>query len=174
MAGNTKSAYPLLKTSIRILEIYDSNIVVYSLNIAAAFNYMGEAKRKEKNFEEAIKFYHTAISTCENNNCIVNPTFYTNMALCYYETKDFEKAYELFITAISLYDSSTVLMKRSIAISYAAEYYCKNGNFATAAKYFNEAEHFSKLLGSPSEKKIYSENYNKLTSMYGEKITSLI
>ncbi len=166
MCDRPNEAMPLLEKSVDMLEKYESNISVYSLNIAAAFNYMGEAKRKSKDFESAVKYYHTAISNCEKNDCIVNPTFYTNMALSYYDGGNKDKAYELFISALSLYDSSTVLMKRAIAKSYAAEYYCNTGNIAEAAKCLNDADYFSEMLGSPSERKIYTEVCGRLKSIY--------
>lgn len=168
MNGNADGAMPLLEKSVEMLETYESNISVYSLNIAAAFNYMGEAMRKNKKFDKATEYYHMAISTCEKNDCIVNPTFYTNMALSYYENGKKEKAYELFMSALALYDSSTVLMKRSVAKSYAAEYYCSIEKFDIAKECIKDADYFSNMLGSPSERKIYNEINRKLKEKYSE------
>ena len=170
LAGYPENAMPYLDQSIKILEKNVLNSSIYALNIAAAFNYMGEACRTQKNYEEAINHYHDAISLCEKNNCLVNPTFYTNMAVAHLQNRNKEKAYELFITAVSLYDVSTVLMKRSIAKSYAACYYCEKNDFPAAASSLKEADHFSKLLGSPSEQQIYEKNLNNLKAKYKNKL----
>lgn len=68
MNGNNLMAEKLLKESINTFMLTDSIAKKYAVNIAAAYNYLGEIRFNESRFEEAYDYFLEAINLCSNKN----------------------------------------------------------------------------------------------------------
>lgn len=152
--------------SIELLQYQCPHNNAGTLNIAAALNYIGESRRKQKRFDEAISYYQQAISLALKSNTQVNPTHYTNMARAYLSLGQKEKAGEYFEDAVFLYDQSFVLMERSVAKGYYALFCAEAGDFAHARQLLSDAVGACNQLGSPVEKGILRKNQAELLLRY--------
>ncbi|WP_431111732.1 hypothetical protein, partial [Winogradskyella poriferorum] len=63
-------AEKILNESIAIFNVTEQVANKYSLNIAAAYNYIGEIRRFNKKFPEAMEYYDKAIKICEDKNAL--------------------------------------------------------------------------------------------------------
>ncbi len=145
-----------LRKSIYILEnsIKGEN---YILNIAAAFNYIGESKRKAKQFEESYDYYRQAVAICEERNLFLGiAIFYTNWGQATFDNGDKSKAKELFEKAIIIFEQLDSLWGRSIAEGYLSLLLIKEKKYQESLAYFNLAEKHSQKLKSPYEMALFS------------------
>ncbi len=152
MTGEFRLAIASLIKSIDFLEKANLSMQIYTLNIAAAYNYLGELHRKQEHFKEAISYYNKAISITEENNCPKNPTFWANLGRAYFDYKDYKKSFECFKEAKEIYSNSSIIVGRATTMAYNALYTCYNGDFSMAEKYMLEAERVADTLKSPLEK----------------------
>lgn len=163
-----------LEQSIHLLETHIVKNGTSIVNIAAAFNYLGEMERKQKHFNEAIQHYQHAISLCTEYNVSINATFYTNLGCAYTGKKNKVEAYKSFFTASDLYDNSYTLMGRSIAKGYCAVFYSEKGNFEKAKKYLSDAEKAVKQLGSPLEKGLFRRTQAELYYRFSKEMQEIL
>ena len=160
--------------SIQLLQYQCPHDTAGTLNIAAALNYIGENRRKQKHFEEAISYYHQSISLALKSNIQVNPTHYTNMARAYLSLGRREKSCEYFEHAVSLYDQSFVLMERSVAKGYYALFCAEVGDFEHARRLLVDAVEACNQLGSPIEKGILRKNQAELLRRYPDEFRLIL
>lgn len=166
MSRDFEECKPYLNQSINILETRIVNKRIRIINIAAAYNYLGEAERKQKKFDQAIVNYEHAISLCTQYNISINSTFYTNLGCAYEGKQNEKKAEEAFIAASELYDNSFILMGRSVAKAYCAVYSAKQGDFKKAKLYLEQANEAVIKLGSPLEKGLLRKVQAQLLNTY--------
>lgn len=154
MTGKYRLAIASLIKSIDFLEKANLSMKIYTLNIAAAYNYLGELHRKQNHFKEAMSYYNKAISITEENNCPKNPTFLANLGRTYFDHKDYEKSFECFKQAKEIYLNSAIIVGKATTMAYTALYTCYDGNFSLSEAYILEAERIAETLKSPLEKGI--------------------
>ncbi|RKD32936.1 AAA family ATPase [Thermohalobacter berrensis] len=151
MNGEFNKGEELLKKSIKIFDNLDHK-EKYELNIAASFTYIGESKRRKKEFNKAIYYYEKAISMCEKKGLVGGLTIaYTKAGQAAYEVNNYEKAKEYFKKAISLYNQFNLVWGRSIANGYFSLILVKEKEWDEALKYINKAEKFAKKVNNPYE-----------------------
>src|SRR5699024_12823046 len=68
ISGDFAKSMEYLRKSLAYFEGAPLKSRIYALNISACYNYMGEAMRKQKRFEEALDLYRQAVEICENNH----------------------------------------------------------------------------------------------------------
>lgn len=124
----------------------------YTLNIAAAYYYMGDSNRFKGNFVEAINYYEKAIKICENNDLFGRLTlFYTNAGHSAYNLGDFELAQRYFESAIKLYEQLDFPWRRSIAYGFLGLLHVKSGKYDKALDLFKLAKSYSSKMNNPYE-----------------------
>jgi len=173
MIGEFRLAIASLIKSIDFLEKANLSMQIYTLNIAAAYNYLGELHRKQKHFKEAISYYNKAISISEENNCPKNPTFFANLGRAFFDYKDFKKSFDCFKEAKEIYSNSSIIVGRATTLAYNALYTCHYGDFAMAEKYIIEAEQVANTLKSPLEKGVLKYIQHIIVTKYKGKLKSL-
>jgi len=152
MIENYNEAEELLKESIRILNRIDDNEGKYSLNIAACYNYIGEIRRHNMEFSEALNYYDKAMRICEKKNLLRGLTvFNTNAGQAAFEKGDYVRAKQYLNKAINIYREIGTLWGRSTAEGFLALIKCKEGKYNSALKHLKNAEHYSEKLKSPLE-----------------------
>lgn len=144
-------AEELLKESIRIFnKIEDEG--KYSLNIAACYNYIGEIRRHNMEFSEALYYYDKAMKVCEEKKLLRGLTiFNTNAGQAAFEKGDYIRAKEYLKRAIQIYGQIDTLWGRSTAEGFMALIKCKEGKYNSALKHLKNAEYYSEKLKSPLE-----------------------
>lgn len=141
MSLEYEEAESLLKESIIIFERLNQRQNIYSLNIAAAYNYIGEIKRLNEDFEEAIKYYDEAIAICKRKGVIRGlAIFYTNAGRCAIENNDYQKGEGYLKDALYLYNKINILSGRAIAESLMALINIRRDNYNDALKLLKDAE----------------------------------
>lgn len=152
MTGEYKLAAASLFKSIDYLEQSDADRQSYTLNIAAAYNYLGDMHRRQGKFPSAITYYNKAISLCRENGCPQNATFFTNLGIAYFDSGDMEKCREAIAQAIYLYSNSNVLVGKTITRIFQAYFNTLDGDTKSAAEYIRKSDKSAAQIGSPSEK----------------------
>lgn len=151
MQSKYEEAEDILKKSIdRFNELRDRN--KYVLNIAAAYDFLGEVKKRENKFEEALKSYETAITMCEENHIKQGlPIFYTHAAYvaCELNIADTSKVY--IEKALNMYEKMDVIWEKASAYGILALILSKSKDNTEALKAFVKAETYYKLLKNPQE-----------------------
>ena len=173
LQGNYTECFEHLKESIKLLENHGIPLPTRILNISAAYHYLGEMERRQKQYEKAIDYYLTAIDLCRQHTLSPVATYYTDLGCAYYESGQKETAYPYFLLASEIYDNSFTLMGRSVAKGYCAVYYCEKGDFATARTYLTAAGNAAAQLGSPMEMEELRRIQTKLSVDYPEELSEL-
>ncbi|MPM60461.1 hypothetical protein SDC9_107312 [bioreactor metagenome] len=141
MSLEYEEADMLLRESIILFERLNQRQSIYSLNIAAAYNYMGEIKRLNVDFEEAIKYYDKAIEICKRKGVIRGlAIFYTNAGRCAIENNDYQKGEGYLKDALYLYNKINILSGRAIAESLMALIKIRKECYDDAIKLLKDAE----------------------------------
>lgn len=161
MLESYETAEELLNKSIEIFES-DNNIRNSNfLNVAAAYNYLGDIRRFNRHYESALKFYDKAIEICKKNESIKGlDIFYKNYGQTAFYMEDFKLAKKYFEKSFEIYDLLDSFWERSIAESYMALIHIYNGEYSKGVEYLNRAEIYSKKNASPYELRILSEVKN--------------
>jgi DNA-binding SARP family transcriptional activator len=124
----------------------------YTLNIAAAYYYMGDSNRFKGAFREAIQYYEKAIEICENNDLLGRLTlFYTNAGHSAYNLGDLLLSQRYFESAIKLYEQLDFPWRRSIAYGFLGLLHVKSGKYDKALDLFIMAEKYSSKMNNPYE-----------------------
>ena len=127
----------------------------YTLNIAAAYYYMGDSNRFKGDFEESIKYYEKAIEICENNDLLGRLTvFYTNAGHSAYNLGDNMLAQRYFESAIKLYEQLDFPWRRSIAYGFLGLLHVKQGKDDKALDLFKMADLYSSKMNNPYEQAV--------------------
>ena len=149
-----KKGEDLLLRSIDIMKKFKEKDK-YTLNIAAAYYYMGDSNRFKGDFEESIRYYEKAIEICENNDLLGRLTvFYTNAGHSAYNLGDFILAQRYFESAIKLYEQLDFPWRRSIAYGFLGLLHVKKGNDEKALDLFKMADLYSAKMNNPYEQAV--------------------
>lgn len=154
MTGEYRQAIASLLKSIDLLEKLNLSPKVYAINIAAAYNYLGELHLRQGHLRDAIKYYEKAISTCIGSKCPVSATFYTNIGKTYFFLGEYEKSFENMSVACESYKTSSTLVGKTVAEVFMSYFEYRRGNDSLASEHMNAAEHCISILKSPYEKGI--------------------
>ncbi|CEP20465.1 unnamed protein product [Cyberlindnera jadinii] len=115
----TKKAYPVDGSGDPTVtkEYADSLTEEQKDSIALALKEDGNEYFKNKEFEQAVKYYTAAIALKED------PAFYSNRSACYIALKDFEKVIEDTSTALKLKpDYTKCMLRRATAYEQLGKY----------------------------------------------------
>jgi len=141
----------LLLESIEIMSRFKDKDQ-YTLNVAAAYYYMGDSHRFRGAFEEAIGYYEQAIEICENNDLLGRLTlFYTNAGHSAYNLGDDLLAQRYFESAIKLYEQLDFPWRRSIAYGFLGLLMVKVGKYDKGISLFKQAEKYASKMNNPYE-----------------------
>lgn len=152
MKGRFEEGMEYLVKSLKFFKNAPLKSRIYALNIAACYNYMGEIRRKQRDFEEANRYYRQAVATCDSNHCPCNATFYSNMGRSYLAMGKTRQSEEALYQADSVYEESFTLIGRSITKGYLAVLEAEKGNKAEAVRYLEEAMKSAHQFASPYAK----------------------
>ncbi len=152
MGGRFAEGEEILKHSIVMFEQLEEK-ESYLLNIAASYNYIGECRRKRKEFTDAIPYYDKAIAICKEKGFEQGlPVINTYAGQNAYDMKDYMKAKAYLTQAIEGYNKLNTLWERSTAYGYMAMLLVKERSFNEARNFLKSAQIYADLIKSPYEK----------------------
>lgn len=166
MSENYKEAERLLKRSIDAFTIISMHDERYVLNIAAAYNYIGDIRRYSMDYPDALKYYDLAIEITKDKKVLTGLTiFYTNAGQAAFEMGDYIRARNYFEKAIEIFDIMDTMWNRSIAEGYMALLDMQEGKRDSAKERLNKAWYYAERMKSPKEFKLLSNIQEKIKSM---------
>lgn len=122
----------------------------FVLNIAAAYNYIGESKRKQKEYDEALRYLEKAISICESNGLKNSATvLYTNAGQILFTKGDFDTALEYFDCAMRVYDQYDYPWGRTTTLGYIALIKLFRKQYAECLEQLQRIEADAYNIGNP-------------------------
>lgn len=152
MSCSFKEAEELLIQSIRIFEVISRDDDRFILNIAAAYNYIGEIRRYNMQFQSALSYYDKAISITEGKKVLTGLSlFNTNAGQAAFEMGDYHRAKSYFLKALNLFNEMDSLWGRSIAEGYMSLLEVKEGLYKDALNRLKMADYYSQKIKSPME-----------------------
>ena len=109
-----KTAESLFKKSIELFLEFERIGDKNSISIAANYNYIGEIRNSEGNFEEAMELFNKAIKLCENYEASCLSTFYINAGKTSYLIGNFQEMKKFFLLAEKIIKNFDSYWKNSV------------------------------------------------------------
>ncbi|MEA4933189.1 MAG: AAA family ATPase [Lawsonibacter sp.] len=152
MMGNYYLAEKFLTESINTLAVTENVARLYATNIAASYNYIGEIRQAEEDYQGALQLFHKAISLCLEKNVLSSLSyFYINAGKTAYYMENTAVAADYFQKAYSLYGQFDSFWRRSVLDSYMALTLMKESRYADARKYLIAARENAGYIKDPSD-----------------------
>ncbi len=152
MMGNYYLAEKFLTESINTLAVTENVASLYAANIAASYNYIGEIRQAEEDYQGALQLFHKAISLCLEKNVLSSLSyFYINAGKTAYYMENIAMASDYFEKAYSLYGQFDSFWRRSVLDSYMALTLMAKGLYPEARKYLITARENAGYIKDPSE-----------------------
>lgn len=130
----------------------------YVLNIAAAYNYISEAYRRQNKLEEALSYVEKSIELCRLHNIMRGSSiFNTNAGMIAYQMEKYEQAKLYFEEALANYESVDTVWRRSEAEGYLGVILLKQGNEAMGRHYLKMAKQHAEIIGTPETIKLIDD-----------------
>ena len=124
-SGKLEEGEKILKEAIVLFDNL-RNKEKYILNVAAAYDFIGESKMIKKQYNEAFNYYELAINMCEERDMKLGlPIFYTNAGEALYEMGSYDKAYNYVKKAMALYEELNFIWGRAKANDLFDSTYCE-------------------------------------------------
>lgn len=191
MIGNYFLAEQLLRESINIFNVTEEVANRYSINIAAAYNYIGEIRFATGEYSKTTEEFIKAIELTKNKNALSSlSVFYINAGKSSYVQGDVKKAKEFFENAYELYGQFDSFWKRPVLDSYMALSEIELGNYEESVNHMQNAVNFAdkmknprdmgtvyfaqyiiseKMQGNPKLNELYKDKFDKDMDYYREK-----
>ncbi len=121
MEGEPTQAIPLLEESIRLFSVTQTVARRYAINIAAAYNYLGDIARSRMNLERALAMYKKALHYCDKGELYSSwIVFATNAGMTAFALQRYELASEYFHKSYELCLQYTISRRRPTIEAYLA------------------------------------------------------
>lgn len=141
----------ILEESINMFLALNDN-EEYVLNIAAAYDSIGECNRRRDDFLQALKCYHKSIKICLDNGLLQGlPMFYVHAAQCYYELEQYNECETYIKSALDIYERMDIIWGRALANGIYALVLTIKNQPRKAIYLLNEADKYSNMLKNPYE-----------------------
>ena len=164
-------AKELLTSSINTFTISQEVAEKYALNIAAAYNYIGEIYRLTDNYNEAMDAYEKAIEIGRSKNAYTSlMVFYINAGQAMYQRGDYGKAKQYLDLAKGCQSRVDILWKKAVLDAYLGVIDIREGNKSEGLKTIKIAEIEAKKMKNPQEIEIVSWAKKEANKIIAQKI----
>ena len=154
MAGRYEEARVHFSDSISCFENL-GKVGRYVLNIAASYNYISEAYRRQNRLDEALEMVERAIELCRLHNMMRGSSiFNTHAGIIAYNMDNQILAKAYFEEALKNYETVDTLWKRSEAEAYLGMILLKNGHEERGRVYLSKAKEHARMMGTPETLKL--------------------
>ena len=152
MQGNFPEAERLLKESISTFMVTQNVQRRYALNIAGAYNYLGEIRRGEGKFQEALDYYDKALDYAKNQEAYSSwVVFSCNAGVACYNLEQYGRAKQYFMQAYELFPRYVFYWRHPIVESYLALLSMREGKEEEAIRFLDDALHKLGNMNNPRE-----------------------
>ncbi|MGH4137354.1 AAA family ATPase [Clostridium sp.] len=152
MQGKYCEAEKLFNESIDIFNVTKSVADKYALSIAAAYNYIGDIRRQNMKFQEALEFFTRAIKICEEKNVFTSLSIFNiNAGETCFNMGEYPQAKKYFQNAMDIYKQFDLMWEKSIVEAFMSKIIISEGNYESALKYLKNSDLHSTLLKNPHE-----------------------
>ena len=152
MQGKYNEAEELFNESINVFNVTKSVADKYALSIAAAYNYIGDIRRQNMKFQEALEFFKKAIKICEEKNILTSLSIFNiNAGETCFNMGAYSEAKTYFQKAMDIYKQFDLMWEKSIVEAFMSKIIINEGNYEGALKYLKNSDLHSKLLKNPHE-----------------------
>ena len=152
MQGKYIESEKLFNESINIFNVTKSVADKYALSIAAAYNYIGDIRRQNMRFKEALEFFTRAIKICEEKNVFTSLSIFNiNAGETCFNMGEYPDAKKYFQRAMDIYKQFDLMWEKSIVEAFMSKIIISEGNYESALKYLKNSDSHSKLLKNPHE-----------------------
>ena len=146
-----KTAESLFKKSIKLFLEFERIGDKNSISIAANYNYIGEIRNSEGNFEEAMELFNKAIKLCENYEASCLSTFYINAGKTSYLIGNFQEMKNFFLLAEKIIKNFDSYWKNSVLNAFLAlDAFLENDNLKVI-HYLKCAISEGKIINNPRD-----------------------
>lgn len=152
MQGNFPEAERLLKESISTFTVTQNVQRRYALNIAGAYNYLGEIRRGERKFQEALDYYDKALDFARNQEAYSSwVVFSCNAGVACYNMGRYAEAKKYFLQAYELFPRYVFYWRHPIVESYLALLSMRDKQEKEATGYLDDALQKLGNMNNPRE-----------------------
>ncbi len=152
MTGDLYMAERQLTESINTFSITDTIKDKYSINIAAAYDYLAEIRSIEENYPEAIRLQQLAIDLCENKGAYSSlSVFYINMGVILFGNEQYSEAKIYFDKAYKIYEEFSSLWKRPQLDAYMSLINLYQGNYQAVFVYLISSKKYMERFANPRD-----------------------
>ena len=152
MQGNFPEAERLLRESISTFMVTQNVQRRYALNIAGAYNYLGEIRRGEGKFQEALDYYDKALEYAKNQEAYSSwVVFSCNAGVTSYNLGQFARARKYVLQAYELFPRYVFYWRHPIVESYLALLSMREGKEKEAVRFLDDALHKLGNMNNPRE-----------------------
>lgn len=152
MQGKYSEAEKLFNESINIFNVTKNVADKYALSIAAAYNYIGDIRRQNMKFEEALEFFTRAIKICEEKNIFTSLSIFNiNAGETCFNMGEYSDAKKYFQRAMDIYKQFDLMWEKSIVEAFMSRIIISEENYESALEYLKNSDLHSRLLKNPHE-----------------------
>lgn len=149
MSGNNTIAEKLLRESINTFMLTDEIANKYAVNIAAAYNYLGEIRFNENNFSESYDMFKKAIELCSDKKYLSSlSVFYTNAGAALYAQGKRNEGKAYLLESRKIYQELKSFWKRPRLDAYLALIYLEEKNYDEVKYYLEKGKEFAERMGN--------------------------
>ncbi len=155
MIGEKKKSIAALLQSINLLEKSALRPELYTINVAAAYNYLGEVALRDGHPETAIEHFKKAIQFCEEHGYTVNAVFYTNLGKTLFFMGKKKESRKAFVEAHQVYRRSTAIVGCATMHAFLSYFAATEGDMDHAAHHIRMSRRMFERINSPYEKGVF-------------------
>ena len=154
MASRYEEARVFFSESIRCFENL-GKAGQYVLNIAASYNYISEAYRRQNRMDEALIQVERAIELCRLHNIMRGSSiFNTNAGIIAYGMGRIDLAKSYFEEGLKNFETVDTLWRRSEAEGYLGVILIQSGHETAGRQYLEKAHKHAEIMGTPETLKL--------------------
>ena len=124
----------------------------YALNIAAAYNYIGDIYKFKKNYKKALTYYNESLKISQNKDSLSSlAMFNINIGESYFYIGEYDLSKKYFLEASYLYEKFDLIWKKSILDVFLSLIYLEEKKYVKALKALEEADRNAKKIKNTYE-----------------------
>ena len=138
--------------TVELINRFCMHLPSYQMSLAVCYNYIGECRYFEKDYENAYVFFNRAVKTCEGQYAANGiGVFYCYMGQALYALGRYRESREAVTSANRCLDQFGALWGKPRAEAYAALLELKIGTLKEAGRHYELARRAARQLGNPED-----------------------
>ncbi|KDE70363.1 serine/threonine protein kinase [Fusobacterium necrophorum DAB] len=139
MIGETKSAEALFNKSISIFLALEKIESKNSISIAANYNYIGEIRKSEGRYHDALEYFNSAIDLCKKSEATCLSIFYINAGKTNFLIGNYIEMKKYFLLAEEIVMKFDSYWRVAVLDSFLSLIYFIERDYLTSLQYLKDA-----------------------------------